>query len=64
MREGRQVVISYLTGQWAGVWDKVIFLIIFFSNLSNYSNLLLLLFNRPTRHNIDFCAMPKSRFSP
>ena len=23
----------------AGVWDKVIFLIIFFSNLSNYSNL-------------------------
>ena len=34
MREGRHVVISYRAR--AGGWDKVIFLIIFFSNLSNY----------------------------
>ena len=47
LREGRQAVISY--GARTGVWDKVVFLIIFFSNLSNYSNLLLLLFGRPAQ---------------
>ena len=52
MREGRQMVISYRAmdgglGQGdtegAGLFNK------FFSNLSKYSNLLLLLFSSPTQ---------------
>ena len=52
MREGRRVMIPYRTmGRDSGQGDTEgrFFLIIFFSKLSNYSYLLLLLFGHPTQ---------------
>ena len=43
------------TGQGRGVWDKVIFLIIFFSTFLNYSNLLLFFSAFRPRH----CGRPR-----